>query len=540
MDDTFMLITAWLQTDPKQSVEDRMMESFNHVGVSITITSLTNLIAFVVGTITPFPAIYYFCCYILVSIVICFIFQITLFAGCMALFGRLEEKNRHSIIPWITVVSTTKASDKNWLYRFLFTADLDVEKESSKPEMSWINIFFRDYIGGILTNRWVMGIVLSSYFFYIGFGIYGISRIEEQFKMKLLVRQDSYAFQAFDVYNHVFTEYKFLVELTFNGTADYSDPKIQDEVKDIISQIEAIPYVAEAELTWSWLKSYQNFQNDSRTSVLLSSFNMTTKEGFMRGLKEIFFRFPFGRIFNKDVVFTDDGNDIKTTRYFIIIKTLKSKVQAKDFFLRIQKIKSSSKTFQISAYNQIFYLFEQYTVIKANMFQSVGMATAVVLAVVALLTPSVMSCVCVAVGVLSIEAGVLGFMTFWDIELDVIVMVCLIMCIGLSVDYVSHISCAYVSCTADDSKEKIKHALQYTGFPIIQSCLSTFFGVVVVFFHPSFFFYNTTKDIVLMLIFAVYHSIFIFPIIFHLIDTHGKRTKTLEVTKPPITNGLSA
>lgn len=49
MDDTFVLLAAWRRTDPKKSVVERMGETYSEAAVSITITSLTNFISFIIG-----------------------------------------------------------------------------------------------------------------------------------------------------------------------------------------------------------------------------------------------------------------------------------------------------------------------------------------------------------------------------------------------------------------------------------------------------------------------------------------------------------
>lgn len=53
LDDTFVVLSAWRHTDSKESVEERMKECYKEAAVSITITSLTNILSFFVGAIFP-------------------------------------------------------------------------------------------------------------------------------------------------------------------------------------------------------------------------------------------------------------------------------------------------------------------------------------------------------------------------------------------------------------------------------------------------------------------------------------------------------
>ena len=57
IDDTFLMLAAWRSTNPAQSVEDRVEQAMRHAAVSISITSLTDALAFLIGSIAPLPAI---------------------------------------------------------------------------------------------------------------------------------------------------------------------------------------------------------------------------------------------------------------------------------------------------------------------------------------------------------------------------------------------------------------------------------------------------------------------------------------------------
>src|SRR2546425_278117 len=57
MDDAFVLLAAWRRTSPSLSVSKRLGQTYAEAAVSITITSLTNFISFMIGTITPFPSV---------------------------------------------------------------------------------------------------------------------------------------------------------------------------------------------------------------------------------------------------------------------------------------------------------------------------------------------------------------------------------------------------------------------------------------------------------------------------------------------------
>ena len=57
------MLGAWRRTSVHNSVPDRMSVAFQDAAVSITITSITDMLSFWIGIITPFPCVKIFCIY---------------------------------------------------------------------------------------------------------------------------------------------------------------------------------------------------------------------------------------------------------------------------------------------------------------------------------------------------------------------------------------------------------------------------------------------------------------------------------------------
>lgn len=97
IDDTFVMLAAWRRTSMKLSVPERMGLMLSDAAVSITITSVTDMVSFWIGIFSPFPSVRIFCTYSGFAVCFIFVWHITFFAGCMAVSGYCEEKNLHSI-----------------------------------------------------------------------------------------------------------------------------------------------------------------------------------------------------------------------------------------------------------------------------------------------------------------------------------------------------------------------------------------------------------------------------------------------------------
>lgn len=101
IDDTFVMLAAWRRTSSKLPVPERMGLMMSEAAVSITITSVTNIVSFGFGIATPFRAVQIFSLYSLFAVLFIFVWHITFFAGCMAVSGYMEERNMHSL--WFVV-----------------------------------------------------------------------------------------------------------------------------------------------------------------------------------------------------------------------------------------------------------------------------------------------------------------------------------------------------------------------------------------------------------------------------------------------------
>lgn len=60
VDDMFVLLSGLASTSTNDDIETRIGETMKHSGISITITSVTDIVAFCVGSKSIFPSVQYF------------------------------------------------------------------------------------------------------------------------------------------------------------------------------------------------------------------------------------------------------------------------------------------------------------------------------------------------------------------------------------------------------------------------------------------------------------------------------------------------
>jgi hypothetical protein len=152
--------------------------------------------------------------------------------------------------------------------------------------------------------------------------------------------------------------------------------------------------------------------------------------------------------------------------------------------------------------------------------------------------PNILCCAWVALSIVSIEAGVAGYMALWGVNLDSISMINLIMCIGFSVDFTAHICYAYMSSKGSTPEERVKESLYALGLPIIQGASSTILAVISLVLAGSYIFLVFFKMVFLVVFFGAMHGLFLLPVLLSLFGpgscTASRKQKPAEKQPPNI------
>lgn len=102
IDNMFIIADCVDRQPPNMRGPRRIAKALGEVGSSITMTTLTDMVAFGVSMVTDFPSIQYFCLYAAVCIAVCYILVITVFIALLALDVRRIEAGRNDFLPCLT------------------------------------------------------------------------------------------------------------------------------------------------------------------------------------------------------------------------------------------------------------------------------------------------------------------------------------------------------------------------------------------------------------------------------------------------------
>ncbi|XP_020372176.2 patched domain-containing protein 3-like [Rhincodon typus] len=497
IDDFFVMLASWQKTMVTDEVEDRLADTYAEAAVSVTITTLTDVLAFYIGIMTPFRSVQSFCVYTGTTVLFCFIYNITFFGAVLALNGRREASNRH----WLTFrkVESDHEPEESKCYAMCCVGgayDSETGTEIEHP----VYFFFKEYYGPCLTNIWTKAIVVVLYIGYLAISIYGCLNIKEGIDLRNLAFDGSYVIKFYDDQSTFFSKYGPRVMVAITEPVEYWNSTVQDEIETCMGRLENNSYV-DPELSESWLRVYIDLSKKM-------SIDIQEKNAFMGNLPTLFQIVP---LFKQDTGFSESKQQINASRFFIQTINVNTSVAEKNMLNELRKLAEECQI-PLLVYHPAFIYFDQYLVIVSNTIQNVVVAAGVMLIVALLLIPNLMCCLWVTLSTASVLVGVAGFMAFWSVNLDSISMINLVICIGFSVDFSAHISYAFVSSDRESANEQSIDALYSLGYPIIQGALSTILGVVVLAAAASYIFRTFFKIMFLVITFGAVHGLIVLPV----------------------------
>ncbi|XP_067285730.1 patched domain-containing protein 3-like [Pseudorasbora parva] len=512
VDDMFIMISSWQKTDVNKPVEIRLAETYKEAGVSITITTLTDVLAFYIGLMTPFRSVQSFCMYTSTALLFCFIFNITFFGACLALNGRREKGNRH----WLTCMKVPQATGDGGGCCVGGAYDEKTDKEFEMP----MDSFFKHYYGPFLTRVWVKILVCLIYAGYLAVSIYGCFQMQEGLDLKHLAADGSYVGSYYDKEDEFFSDFGPNVMLVIKDEDfQYWDSTARESLDLCVKNFQNLTVANSSISPISWLSVYMQFGQNT-------GLNLNNEMQFKSHLTAFLNQSGF----SQDVNFTE--GQIHASRMFIQSVNIRTAIDEKNMLDEFRETAEKCEKINLLVYHPAFIYFDQYAVIVDNTIQNIAVATCAMLVISLLLIPNPLCSLWVTFAIASVIVGVAGFMALWDVSLDSVSMINLVICIGFSVDFSAHISYAFVSSENSSANEKAKDAINKLGYPIVQGAVSTIAGVVVLAAAKSYIFRTFFKIMFLVILFGAAHGIIFIPVFLTFLGTCRNSQETNKQTLP--------
>ncbi|XP_031837456.2 patched domain-containing protein 3 [Nomia melanderi] len=516
VDDNFLIMASWKEIHAHESsrnkpLKERIALMLGHAGSAITITSLTDVVAFIIGASTILPSLQSFCIYAAVGVFLTFLLQITFYVAFFTLDAQRIESKRNSIFPWIV--------HENYTQKFVSSQEEPTSKFITKL-----------YTHVVLTVPGKILIVLIT-IVAASAGIMGILQLQQWFDPTWFIPNSSYLSKYYSVYHREYPEHGYeaiILMGEYNYTAEF--PKL-------INLTETFTNLSTVQSLHSWPNDFTNFVSkyfakDLRTTTLSDT-------QFSEYLSKFLFSQNGGKYqrnfrFKKDLVCGQNTPPIIASTIDFIFKRFHTPhewIPAMD--QSIQMTREAGIDGFITVWSEVFSLWTTDKLISQEVLRNVLLALVCVMGMTGLLIAELQTCFWIFLCVLLTLLNVCGFMHFWGMTIDIASCIGLELGIGLCVDYAAHVAHAFVHAASDiGSEDRIKRAhvaVRYIGAAVAYGAGSTLLALSMMAFSESYVFHAFLRIFVLVILFGLWHGLFLLPVI---LSTIGPRSLQQYKSKP--------
>lgn len=516
VDNIFILVQGFQRDDGSvdEPIEDKVSRVVGNLGPSLLLASLSESTCFFLGGLSTMPAVKTFALYAGVALLLDFVLQMSCFVALLALDAKRRRGHRIDVLCCIRGPDVTMMEDE--------------------PSRGFLYRLFEDHYAPALMRAPVRLIVLLVFVGWACFSAAALTNIKIGLDQEISMPLDSYLQDYFRMQKTALAvgpPLYFVVQPGYNYS-DYQDQSLLCgssgcSSHSLYSQLSlAAVYkntsmVAQPPMSWiddyiAWSKTPACCAMDNRTMAFCPR-NHTRPRSCVPCLsKQKQQERPVGGTFERFLFdFLDDNPDAKCPKgghaayahALEIYNKNKTQIGATQFMtyhtpladsddfthaLRMARFLADNVTQELrsasSAHNatvfpySIFHVFyEQYLTIVAESAVHVGISLVGIFGITFLLLDlNLYAAFIVCLTIVMILIDLLGVMYFWDIALNAVSLVNLVMAVGISVEFCSHIVRAFLVSGQPSRVMRSQESLATMGSSVLSGITLTKFGGVVV------------------------------------------------------------
>eukprot|EP00088_Acartia_fossae_P046862 TRINITY_DN5073_c0_g1_i2.p1 TRINITY_DN5073_c0_g1~~TRINITY_DN5073_c0_g1_i2.p1 ORF type:complete len:1105 (-),score=246.34 TRINITY_DN5073_c0_g1_i2:820-4134(-) len=503
IDDMFVIVQCWYNMR-KHEADDVPLPralgiTLRHAGVSVTITTLTDVFAFAVGAITIMPGLESFCVCTAIALGSIYFLQITWFAAFLALDERRIRSKRNSIVPCI------------------IHKDYNVTPVNSIVKAPWI---IRKYSKILASKVYRFSVIILSVG-VVCVAAWGASMIKQKFDPNLLLPLDTYLRRYLEIGEDLFPENGWDTQV-YTGHIDSSQLHSIDKLYEGIHQLKKERvYIRNYDGFWDGLKEYafdvkkyksiDDFAHEDVFPMLLSDFLFSSDGG----------KYKKDFLFNGTLECGYPAPPITATKFKVNLKVLKGPSEHIPARRAIETIINSTAVSDVAfSHVKIYAAWETDEIIGFELMRNVGLALVVISIITLILLTDIKICSMAFACVLFTLTDIVGFLHFWHMTIDIISCVSIVLAIGLCVDYSVHVGHAYLIAPGNRLEKSIS-ALETIGPAVFNGGFTTLLAVIVMAFSKSSVFLTFFKVFFLTVTFGLFHGLVFLPVVLSLAGPLG-------------------
>ncbi|KAJ1347779.1 Sterol-sensing domain of SREBP cleavage-activation [Parelaphostrongylus tenuis] len=453
VDDSFILIHRWKHRSDIPDHSLRLTKVIVDVGPSITITSLTNIIAFGIGFLPPHLRCRYFA------------------------FQRPEKGDYHLAL-------STKQAKSDFLEKY------------SRLLCS-------------LHGRLICGVFLITIYSFSAVGVYSMKSTFEPAKAfpsdSPLVKSLKHMRPVFDTC--------FPVRIYVNHPPKISDEVQYNSFYQMIWELEHVKGAYGEGRTLLFLKDYEKF--DKKVTVMTRSLLFAPDEEYKPSLHNL--QFWLDSMGNPPTVKYVKGNGsdegyLESFSFIVLGKGMAEWANRAHFVQAIRQVLNNHPQWSATLFDGDSAVLSLILTVRHDLIGSIAATVACMAAICLLFVNSRLGVLIITYTITSICFCLVGLLSWWGADLDPVTQVDVLLATGFSVDYTAHVAYQFYRGYGS-AQERVESSLSEMAAPMIQAGLSTFLCMLPLIFVPTYAIVAFAKTIFIIVSIGLVHGLFVLPVL---------------------------
>ncbi|KAF7457132.1 Patched family protein [Cryptosporidium felis] len=379
------------------------------------------------------------------------------------------------------------------------------------------------YIGPVMATPLVKLLVIIVWLCFLGISIYGFTKMESGLDLRDLSPPSSYL-QGFDQdFNKYFNKYDVPTDIYFPEKLEWWRRPVQDRIFDFVERMERLE---------STQRVVDPLYSIMKNPELASALRSGNKKVFQETLYKELYLNPESNFKQFSFDFVWKERELITYRIKLLAKGMPTSQQKADWMTSIRKLcseeeKSEKIPFKVVAYNYMMLFYESDLSILTECFSNMLSCGIAIELITLMLIPELMSGLFVIILMACIDIGLFGFMYFWNVKLNMVSMINLLLSMGFAVDYSTLMTHTFSHCYGKTRNHRMIESLGLMGAPVCHGAMSTFLGIVVLSGSSSYIFTVFFKMMVMVVGFGIFHGAVVLPILLSLVGRMPQQSSNI-------------
>lgn len=552
VDDAFVIANAFDQErkgkprtiETNEELLLRSSRALSRAGASITVTSLTDLVAFAISSSSGLPALASFSAYASISVFFLWVFASVFFTACLVFDERRQIENRRECLCCLTRKRNAEETE-------------DDDTEPIVENGSILMNFFKHIHGKAILSWPGKIVVLIVFAGLLGFGAYSATLLNVEDTQREFIPTGTSLREYFEASDELFPDQGIEFYMVFETQSNIFESR--DELSRLDERVSGMseepPYIAEPvseEVFRNVMAALKDYLDEFGTGAIggatlgddgwptnESDFALTMREYTQEGA-------PGGR-FGRNVDFTEGGATLEAisvaTEYVRLTKSNRGET-IDDADKQIDAMDSTRDLVEswtdlqpAFVYSDAYITIEGFKVISQEFIQNVVLAVAAVAVIVLLTVAHPLTAFLITFTVVGCIVEILGFMYHIGIVIDSVSAVMLVLAVGLSVDYSAHVGHAFMTKAGDDRNERVMETLSDVGTAVLNGAITTFLAVAILLMSESYVFWVLSRMFMLTVVFGVANGLILLPVLLSLVgpkafEHHSKTDESEDDSSP--------